>query len=157
MQKTLNLSFRGGKAVSAVPLVFFIVWAVAICASGSPSENGLILGIVIGLTFGMFLCRDAWSRYAEEVMAGMANKIATVAIIAWFWAGMFAQVLREGGLVDGLVWLGGASGASGGAFVGATFLLAAIVAIARADLPVPCAFCVAWIGWADLPAPALEL
>jgi Na+/H+ antiporter NhaC len=105
--------------------MFFILWAVAICATGSPSENGLILGIVTGLTLGMFFCRDSWSLYAEELMTGMANKIATVAILAWFWAGMFAQVLREGGLVDGLVWLGEASGASGGAFVGATFLLAA--------------------------------
>ncbi len=60
----------------------------------------------------------------------MANRIATVAIVAWFWAGMFAQVLREGGLVDGLVWLGGASHATGGIFVGATFILAAVFASA---------------------------
>jgi Na+/H+ antiporter NhaC len=125
-----TLTFRGGKAVSAVPLVFFIIWAVVICASGTPDPNGLILGMVTGLTFGMFLCRDSWSRYAEEVMAGMANRIATVAIIAWFWAGMFAQVLQEGGLVDGLVWLGNASGASGGLFAGATFILAATFASA---------------------------
>ena len=81
--------------------------------------------IVIGLTLGMFLCRQKWSDYAEEVFVGMANKIATVTIVAWFWAGMFAQVLRAGGLVDGLVWLGGASNATGGVFVGATFVLAA--------------------------------
>jgi Na+/H+ antiporter NhaC len=43
---------------------------------------------------------------------------------------MFAQVLREGGLVAGLVWLGGASHASDGIFVGATFLLAAVFASA---------------------------
>jgi len=63
-------------------------------------------------------------------MAGMANKIATITIMAWFWAGMFAQVLRAGGLVDGLVWLGGASNATGGVFVGATFVLAATFASA---------------------------
>ena len=124
------LQFRLGKAASAVPLVFFIIWAIAICASGSPSENGLILGVVIGITLGMFLCKDRWYDYAEQVMVGMANRIATVAIIAWFWAGMFAQVLRVGGLVDGLVWLGGASGATGGIFVGATFALAATFASA---------------------------
>jgi Na+/H+ antiporter NhaC len=78
----------------------------------------------------MFLCKNRWWDYAEEVFTGMANRIATVAIIAWFWAGMFAQVLREGGLVDGLVWLGSVSHASGGVFVGATFVLAAIFASA---------------------------
>lgn len=126
----VQLKFRGGKAASAIPLVFFIVWAIAICVAGAPSENGLILGTVIGLTLGMFFCRDPWSKYAEEVFAGMSNRIAAVTIIAWFWAGMFAQVLRVGGLVDGLVWLGGASNASGGIFTGATFILAAIFASA---------------------------
>jgi Na+/H+ antiporter NhaC len=120
------LTFRGGKAASAVPLAFFIVWAIAICVAGAPDENGLILGAVLGLTFGMFLSRDRWSHYAQEVIHGMANPIAAVTIVAWFWAGMFAQVLREGGLVDGLVWLGGASNATGGIFAGATFVLAAV-------------------------------
>jgi Na+/H+ antiporter NhaC len=113
-----------------VPLVFFVVWAIAICVAGAPDENGLILGATLGITVGMFLCKDRWWSYAEEIMAGMANKIATVTIMAWFWAGMFAQVLRAGGLVDGLVWMGGASNATGGVFVGATFVLAATFASA---------------------------
>ena len=104
-----SLRFHLGKAASAVPLVFFIIWAITICVAGAPSENGLILGAVIGLTLGMFLCKDRWSAYAEQVFTGMANRIASVTIVAWFWAGMFAQVLRQGGLVDGLVWLGGVS------------------------------------------------
>ncbi|MDH3214965.1 MAG: Na+/H+ antiporter NhaC family protein, partial [Candidatus Krumholzibacteria bacterium] len=124
------LTFHLGKAASAIPLVFFIIWAITICVLGAPSENGLILGAVIGLTLGMFLCKDPWSRYADQVFTGMANRIAAVTIVAWFWAGMFAQVLRQGGLVDGLVWLGGASDATGGIFVGITFVLAAIFASA---------------------------
>ena len=116
--------------MSALPLVFFIVWAITICVMGAPDENGLILGAVIGLTLGMFLCKDAWSEYAENVFFGMANHIAAVTIVAWFWAGMFAQVLRVGGLVDGLVWLGGESNATGGIFAGATFLLASVFASA---------------------------
>lgn len=120
-----TLSFRGGKAMSSLPLVFFVVWAIGISVADTPNENGLILGAVIGITLGMFFCRDQWSVYADEVFTGMANRIATVTIVAWFWAGMFAQVLRAGGLVDGLVWLGGVSHATGGLFCGATFLLAA--------------------------------
>jgi len=127
---TAVLRFRGGRSAAAVPIGFFIVWAIAICVGGTPSENGLILGAVIGIVAGMFLCRDPWGDYAQQVMQGMANPIAAVTIVAWFWAGMFAQVLRVGGLVDGLVWLGGASGATGGIFVGASFVLAAVFASA---------------------------
>jgi Na+/H+ antiporter NhaC len=125
-----TLRFRGGKAMSSVPLLYFVVWAISICVAGAPDENGLILGAVIGITVGMWLCKDRWWNYAEEVMTGMANRVATVTILAWFWAGMFAQVLRAGGLVDGLVWLGGASHATGGVFAGATFVLAATFATA---------------------------
>ena len=120
-----TLKFFGGRLGAAVPLVFFVVWAISISVAGAPSEHGLILGMVVGLTLGMLLCRGRWADYANELFTGMANPVATVTIVAWFWAGMFAQVLRVGGLVDGLVWLGGQSGATGGLFVGATFLLAA--------------------------------
>lgn len=120
-----QLRFYGGRLGAAVPLIVFVVWAISISVAGTPSEYGLILGMVGGLTIGMLLCRSRWAEYANSVFAGMANPVATVTIVAWFWAGMFAQVLRVGGLVDGLVWLGGESHATGGLFVGATFVLAA--------------------------------
>jgi len=120
-----TLRFYGGRIGAAVPLIFFVIWAISISVAGAPSEHGLIIGMIGGLTLGMMLCRSRWGDYANQVFAGMANPVATVTIIAWFWAGMFAQVLRVGGLVDGLVWLGGQSGATGGLFVGATFVLAA--------------------------------
>jgi Na+/H+ antiporter NhaC len=120
-----TLTFYGGRFGAAVPLIFFVVWAISISVAGAPSEHGLILGMIGGLTLGMFICRGRWADYANSIFAGMANPVATVTIIAWFWAGMFAQVLRVGGLVDGLVWLGGQSNATGGYFVGATFILAA--------------------------------
>ncbi len=120
-----TLKFYGARLGAAVPLLFFVVWAVAISVAGAPDERGLILGMIGGLTLGMLLCRSQWADYANAVITGMANPVATVTIVAWFWAGMFAQVLRVGGLVDGLVWLGGQSNATGGYFVGATFVLAA--------------------------------
>jgi len=120
-----TLKFYGGRLGAAIPLLFFVVWAIAISVAGAPSEHGLILGMIIGLTVGMLLCRSRWAEYANAIFAGMASPVATVTIVAWFWAGMFAQVLRVGGLVDGLVWLGGQSNATGGYFVGATFVLAA--------------------------------
>ncbi|MEM9386350.1 MAG: Na+/H+ antiporter NhaC family protein [Pseudomonadota bacterium] len=127
---TARLQFLAGPMGAAAPIVVFVVWAVAISVAGAPSEHGLIFGMLLGLVLGMFLCRSAWSDYADELFKGMANPVATVTIMAWFWAGMFAQLVRAGGLVDGLVWLGGVSNATGGTFVGATFVLAAVFASA---------------------------
>ena len=92
--------------------------------------RGLLLGAVVGLAAGMFLVKGPWSDYAQEIFNGMADPVGVVAIIAWFWAGMFAQVLQAGGLVDGLVWVGVQTGVAGGMFTGVTFLLSATFATA---------------------------
>lgn len=111
-------------------MVFFIIWAITICLSGAPDVRGLALGIIIGLGLTMLLVKgDRWD-FCEAIYTGMANRIGTVTIVAWLWAGMFAQVLRAGGLVDGLVWLGMVSGVNGGMYVGMTFLLAALFSTA---------------------------
>ncbi len=125
-----SLSFRGGAFASAVPMLFFIVWAIVICLSGAPDVKGLILGLIIGLSLTLFLVRGRWWDYCEEIFTGMANRIGVVTIVCWLWAGMFAQVLRAGGLVDGLVWLGIQSEVGSGMFTGLTFLLAALFASA---------------------------
>lgn len=125
-----SLSFRGGAFTSALPMIFFIVWAIVICLNGAPDVRGLILGLIIGLSLTLFLVRGNWWDYCEEIFTGMANRIGVVTIVCWLWAGMFAQVLRAGGLVDGLVWLGVQSGVDSGLFTALTFLLAALFASA---------------------------
>jgi Na+/H+ antiporter NhaC len=60
----------------------------------------------------------------------MTQTVGVVAIIAWFWAGTLASVLQAGGLVEGLVWLGFATGVKGSMFTVVTFLLAALFATA---------------------------
>jgi len=125
-----SVYFRGGAFVSALPMVFFIIWAIFICLSGAPDVTGLILGLIIGLALTLFFIRGNWWDYCEEIFTGMADRTGVVTIVCWLWAGMFAQVLRAGGLVDGLVWLGIQAEVSGGIFTALTFLLAALFSTA---------------------------
>lgn len=131
------LEFWIGRWGSVVPMLFFIVWAVAmsIILGQSPNTSSyvpryLILGVVIGLVLGMFLTRSSWKNYCQAIFDGMAKPVGVVAIICWLWAGMFAEVLKTGGLVEGLVWTGKLIGVSSSIFIGLTFLLAAIFASA---------------------------
>lgn len=124
-----KLEFYGGKLASSVPLVFFVLWAIVV-STQTPSTPGLALGAIIGLVVGMFLYKGDWSEYANSIFEGMAQPIGVIAIVCWFWAGMFSSVLQAGGFVDGLVYLGEASGATGSVFTALTFVLAAILATA---------------------------
>ncbi len=128
-KESKTLEFYGGKLVSAVPLLFFVLWAIVV-STQTPSTPGLALGAIIGLVIGMFLYKGDWSEYANSIFEGMAQPIGVIAIVCWFWAGMFSSVLQAGQFVNGLVWLGDVSGATGSVFTALTFLLAAILATA---------------------------
>jgi Na+/H+ antiporter NhaC len=125
-----ELKFRFGHIGPAIPMLFFMFWAVLLSVMDVVTENGLVVGATIGLAIGLFLCKSEWKDYAQGVFEGMTQTVGVVAIIAWFWAGTLASVLQAGGLVEGLVWLGFATGVKGSMFTVVTFLLAALFATA---------------------------
>ncbi|MGP4039846.1 Na+/H+ antiporter NhaC family protein [Gracilibacillus sp. D59] len=128
---TINkLDFRLGAFGAAVPLLFFVIWAITTSVLQLSSEIGLVLGAILGITLGLFFCKSKWADYAQGLFDGLAQPIGVVAMVAWFYAGMFAQVLQVGGLVEGLVWIGMITGFTGGLFVGLTFILAAVFSTA---------------------------
>jgi Na+/H+ antiporter NhaC len=130
-EKTIErLEFRGGVFAATIPLVFFIVWAISLSVAELVTEEALVLGMVIGIAIGLFFCKSKWSDYAQSLFSGMAQPIGVIAVIAWFWAGMFAKLLSAGGLVDGLIWFGFQTHLEGGLFAGLTFLLAALFSTA---------------------------
>ena len=123
------IEFRGGKAASALPILFFIAWAIFQSGVlGISDTAGLIVGMLVGLTLGMLLVRGSWTGYANAIFAGMAQKVAVTAIVAWLWAGMFAATLQVGGFVNGLGWLAQVSGMGPAVFPAVTFVLAAMLA-----------------------------
>ncbi|PSP50625.1 sodium:proton antiporter [Halobacteriales archaeon QH_7_69_31] len=124
-----TVEFRGGKWMSAVPIVFFIVWAIVQSALFRVGDTtGLAAGMLIGLIIGMLFVRGDWADYANTIFEGMSQPVAVTAVVAWLWAGMFAATIQAGGFVEGLVWLADAVGVEGALFVGITFLLAGLLA-----------------------------
>ncbi|MFT9486437.1 MAG: Na+/H+ antiporter NhaC family protein [Tepidibacillus sp.] len=121
-----RLDFYFGPIGATVPMLFFVIWAITTSILKISTETGLIMGMLFGLALGMFMSKSPWADYAQGIFDGMSQSIGVVAIVAWFWAGMFAEILKTGGLVEGLVWLGTTTGVHGGWFVAITFFLAAI-------------------------------
>jgi Na+/H+ antiporter NhaC len=128
-QRAVTMDFYGGRLASALPLVFFVIWAIvqsAIFRIGAAS--GLVLGVLLGLIIGMVLVKGSWRNYANAIFEGMSKKVAVTAIVAWLWAGMFANTLQAGGFVEGLVWLASAVGVGKLLFPAVSFVLAALLA-----------------------------
>ncbi|WP_435151953.1 Na+/H+ antiporter NhaC family protein [Haladaptatus sp. DFWS20] len=124
-----QIEFYGGKWMSTVPIVLFIVWAVFQSALFRIGDTtGLVAGMLLSLIVGMFFVRGNWKSYANTIFEGMTQRVAATAIVAWLWAGMFANTLQVGGFVDGLVWAADFLSIGATLFPAITFILAALLA-----------------------------
>ena len=124
-----DIEFYGGRLVSALPLALFVAWAIFQSGVLQVSDtSGLVVGMLGALVVGMFFTKGSWAAYANTIFEGMTQRVAATAIVAWLWAGMFAQLLQDGGFVQGLVWAADVSNITGSLFPAATFLLAALFA-----------------------------
>jgi len=124
-----EVEFYGGTGMSAFPIAFFIAWAII--QSGLlriGDTTGLVAGMLIGLILGMLFVKGSWKTYANTVFEGMTQRVAATAIVAWLWAGMFADTIQAGGFVSGLVWAADAAQVGAALFPAITFVLAALLA-----------------------------
>ena len=114
--------------MSVLPLAVFIMATLALVISGAPTEEGMIIAAMVGISAGMFFSRDL-AAYSEKVFSLMANRIATVAVVAWLWAGAFSGILADSGLVEAIVWIGTTLHLSGASFTTAVFISSALFAV----------------------------
>jgi Na+/H+ antiporter NhaC len=124
-----EIEFYGGKLASAFPLVFFVMWAIVqsgILRIGD--TTGLVAGMLVALILGLFLVKGSWTGYANTIFEGMTRRVAATAVVAWLWAGMFAETIQAGEFVSGLVWAADAVGVGAALFPAATFILAGLLA-----------------------------
>jgi Na+/H+ antiporter NhaC len=124
-----RIEFYGGKWMSALPLFVFVLWAIFQSGVlGIGDTTGLVIAMLVGLIIGMLFVKGDWQNYANTIFEGMTRRVAATAVVAWLWAGMFANTLQAGGFVDGLVWAADALSIGATLFPAATFLLAALLA-----------------------------
>jgi len=124
-----RISFYGGKWASTVPIAFFIAWAIVQSGVlGVGDTNGLVIGALVGTILGMFLVRGDWKAYADTIFEGMTQRVAATAIVAWLWAGMFAETLQVGGFVEGLIFAADALNVGATTFPAAAFVLCGLLA-----------------------------
>jgi Na+/H+ antiporter NhaC len=123
-----HIEFRGGAWMSLVPLAVFLLGTAGLVIAGAPAVEGMIIAAMGGISLGMLAARKA-AVYTDRVFVLMADRTATVAIVAWLWAGAFSGILADSGLVEAIVWFGAKLEVVGAAFTVLAFVSAALFAV----------------------------
>jgi Na+/H+ antiporter NhaC len=120
-----RLKMYGGIWGGLTPLVILVILLILLSVNGKSGIKALWNAGWIAIVVGIFLARNK-KAYCETLMRGLGDKNGIVIITAWLFAGVFGKLMVAGGLVDGLLWFGLKTGATGALFSMIAFVAALV-------------------------------
>lgn len=96
-------AFYGGKIGVWLPVLFMLAGMLASTIVGGGGLARLTGITFFALALGFLLAKDKKS-YGKITMKGLQNPILGTVIMAYLMAGILAQLLRQSGLIDALIW-----------------------------------------------------
>jgi len=103
-KKSDTLEFRGGMAGVVTPFLVLVPGIIILALSGRALPMAFWLPSLVAILVALLLAKKP-TRCAEELIKGMASEMTAIMMMAWFLAGIVAQILKVAGIVDGLIWL----------------------------------------------------
>lgn len=122
-----TLELYGGRWAALVPAIVLVAVLAWLSVAERASVSSFWVGGFLALVVGLLLAKDK-SRFADALTRGLTSGTGAVIIMAFLFAGIFGTLMKGGGLVSGLLWVGESVGVTGGVFVGLAFLLACLFA-----------------------------
>ncbi|KIL32852.1 Na+/H+ antiporter NhaC family protein [Bacillus subtilis] len=110
-----RISMYGGSLGGSIPLFIFIVGMISVTFAGTGGTKTYWAAGWIALLVGVFLAKNK-SEYCQSIMRGLSNKNGVVVVTLWLFAGVFGKLMTEGGLIQGLLWIGLEANVQGAAF-----------------------------------------
>ena len=126
MEKKLEM--RGGILGGLVPLLILVGGLIWLSVEERGGTKPFWACAWIAIAIGIFFAKSP-AEYCKALMRGIGDKTGIVIVTAWLFAGVFGELMKAGGLVEGLLWMGMATGAQGAIFVLLVFLAAMLFSL----------------------------
>lgn len=126
-EPTHTLSMWGGPTTALVPAVVLIGVLLWLSVAERASISSFWVGGWAAVVVGLLLTRTP-REYAGTIIRGLSDKTGAVIILAYLFAGVFGELLAQGGLVNGLLWFGVETGVEGAFYAVLAFLLSCVFA-----------------------------
>jgi Na+/H+ antiporter NhaC len=124
-----RLEFRGGLYGLTIPFVVLFSGIMWLAFNGRALPMAFIVPTLAALFLALVLAKNP-KECAEAIVQGMASEMIAIMLLAWFLAGIIAQLLKTTGLIQGLVWAGISVGLKGALFPFITFIIGCLVSTA---------------------------
>lgn len=126
MEKELNM--RGGILGGLIPLFVLIIGLVWLSVAERGGTKPFWACAWMAIVVGIFFAREP-KEYCLALMRGIGDKTGIVIVTAWLFAGVFGSLMKAGGLVEGLLWMGMTTGTTGAFFVVLVFVAAMLFSL----------------------------
>ena len=127
--KEKRLEFRLGLFGLFLPFALLFIGIMWLALSGKALPMAFWVPTLGALLLALIMAKDT-RKCAEAIIQGMASEMVAIMLMAWFLAGIIAQLLKTTGLIEGLVWAGIAVGVKGAFFPLITFIVGCLVSTA---------------------------
>lgn len=124
-----HIEFFGGVFGLVLPFIVLCVSIMWLALTGKALPMAFIVPTLGAILLALILSKDP-KETADALVEGMASKMVAIMLMAWFLAGIIAQLLKVTGLVNGLIWLGVSVGLKGALFPLITFIIGCLVSTA---------------------------
>jgi Na+/H+ antiporter NhaC len=115
-------------SASVLPFALFVTTAIGLSFFGIVDINLLIAVGIVAIIGGSALARNK-QDYWTTIFSFFGGRTAVTASLLWLIVGVYGNILKEGHIVEGLVWASGVLDLNGTAFTLVTFLFSGLFAI----------------------------
>ena len=95
--------FYGGVLGPWIPMITMIVLMIISTATKTGGLNRVVLIAFTCLALGFFLCKDK-KNYGNITLKGLVNPMLGTILMAYILAGVLAQLMRQSGIINALIW-----------------------------------------------------
>ena len=104
MEGNEKLYFHGGMLGAWLPMVTFVIVMVTAAMTGHISLTVFAAGAFVAICIGFLLSKNK-KAFDAAVIDGVGDHMLATMTVAFLMAGILSQLLRQSGLIQGLIWL----------------------------------------------------
>ncbi len=124
-----RVEFRGGLLGLTLPFAVLFIGIMWLALSGKALPMAFWVPTLFSILAALLLAKKP-ADCARAIISGMSSEMVAIMLMAWFLAGITAQLLKATGLIQGLIWLSLSVGLKGAYFPLVTFVIGCLLSTA---------------------------